>query len=75
MCQCSLAFIAHCNVYLYPFAINRLAQIPLAKHGLIYLPLLLVSLFFAFPSIIIAEKYRKMRGIFYQQLQALLGVC
>ncbi len=29
-----------------------------------YLPLLVISLFFAFPSIVLAEKYRKMRGIF-----------
>ena len=40
------------------------AKIPLSSHGLIYLPLLVLSLFFAFPSIILAEKYRKMRGIF-----------
>jgi MFS family permease len=49
------------------------AQIPLAKHGLIYLPLLLVSLFFAFPSIIIAEKYRKMRGIFLSAIAGIIG--
>ncbi len=47
------------------------AHIPLAKHGMVYLPLLVISLFFAFPSIIIAEKYRKMRGIF---LTAILGI-
>ncbi|AXY58125.1 MFS transporter [Acinetobacter chinensis] len=40
------------------------ADIPLSKHGIVYLPLLVISLFFAFPSIILAEKYRKMRGIF-----------
>ncbi|MGE8684279.1 MAG: MFS transporter [Acinetobacter sp.] len=40
------------------------AHIPLSSHGLVYLPLLVISLFFAFPSIILAEKYRKMRGIF-----------
>ena len=47
------------------------AGIPLSKHGIVYLPLLLVSLFFAFPSIILAEKYRKMRGIF---LVAITGI-
>ena len=36
-----------------------------------YLPLLVISLFFAFPSIILAEKYRKMRGIF---LTAIAGI-
>ncbi len=40
------------------------AGIPLNSHGWVYLPLLVISLFFAFPSIILAEKYRKMRGIF-----------
>jgi len=54
-----------------PSQLIEYAQIPLAKHGLIYLPLLLLSLFFAFPSIIIAEKYRKMRGIF---LSAIAGI-
>ena len=47
------------------------AGIPLSKHGIVYLPLLVVSLFFAFPSIILAEKYRKMRGIF---LVAITGI-
>jgi len=54
-----------------PSQLIEYAQIPLAKHGLIYLPLLVLSLFFAFPSIIIAEKYRKMRGIF---LSAIAGI-
>ncbi|ANF80797.1 MFS transporter [Acinetobacter sp. NCu2D-2] len=47
-----------------PSQLIEFAQIPLAHHGWIYLPLLVISLFFAFPSIILAEKYRKMRGIF-----------
>ena len=47
-----------------PLQLINYAKIPLASHGLIYLPLLVLSLFFAFPSIILAEKYRKMRGIF-----------
>ncbi|WP_407306810.1 MFS transporter [Acinetobacter sp.] len=47
-----------------PSQLIQFADIPLASHGLVYLPLLLISLFFAFPSIILAEKYRKMRGIF-----------
>lgn len=54
-----------------PSQLIEFAQIPLAKHGLIYLPLLLISLFFAFPSIIVAEKYRKMRSIF---LTAIAGI-
>lgn len=40
------------------------AGLPLSSHGWVYLPLLVLSLFFAFPSIILAEKYRKMRSIF-----------
>ncbi|MFC6167156.1 MFS transporter [Acinetobacter terrestris] len=47
-----------------PSQLIQFADIPLASHGLVYLPLLIISLFFAFPSIILAEKYRKMRGIF-----------
>ena len=54
-----------------PSQLIQFADIPLAKHGLVYLPLLVISLFFAFPSIILAEKYRKMRGIF---LTAIGGV-
>ena len=47
-----------------PSQLIDFAGIPLSSHGWVYLPLLVVSLFFAFPSIILAEKYRKMRGIF-----------
>ena len=47
-----------------PSQLIEMADLPLASHGLVYLPLLVLSLFFAFPSIILAEKYRKMRGIF-----------
>ncbi len=47
-----------------PSQLIQFAGIPLSSHGLVYLPLLIISLFFAFPSIILAEKYRKMRGIF-----------
>ena len=54
-----------------PSQLINFAEIPLSKHGLVYLPLLVISLFFAFPSIILAEKYRKMRGIF---LTAIAGI-
>ncbi len=54
-----------------PSQLIEFAEIPLASHGWVYLPLLLVSLFFAFPSIILAEKYRQMRGIF---LTAIAGI-
>ena len=47
-----------------PSQLIDFAKIPLNSHGWGYLPLLVVSLFFAFPSIVLAEKYRKMRGIF-----------
>lgn len=40
------------------------ANIPVNHHGWVYLPLLLLSLFFAVPSIIVAEKKRQMRHIF-----------
>lgn len=47
-----------------PSQLIQVADIPLSSHGWVYLPLLIISLFFAFPSIILAEKYRRMRGIF-----------
>jgi predicted MFS family arabinose efflux permease len=47
-----------------PSQLIEFADLPLSSHGWVYLPLLVISLFFAFPSIILAEKYRKMRGIF-----------
>ena len=47
-----------------PSLLIDFAKIPLNSHGWVYLPLLVISLFFAFPSIVLAEKYRKMRGIF-----------
>ena len=53
------------SMFIYmPSQLIDMADLPLASHGWVYLPLLLVSLFMAFPSIILAEKYRKMRGIF-----------
>ena len=54
-----------------PSQLINFAGIPLAQHSIVYLPLLLISLFFAFPSIILAEKYRKMRSIF---LTAIAGI-
>ncbi|WP_343597431.1 MFS transporter [Acinetobacter sp.] len=54
-----------------PSQLIEYAGIPLSKHGLVYLPLLLIGVLLSFPSIIVAEKYRKMRGIF---LFAITGV-
>ncbi|MEQ0923316.1 MFS transporter [Acinetobacter schindleri] len=54
-----------------PSQLIEFADLPLSSHGWVYLPLLVLSLFFAFPSIILAEKYRKMRGIF---LTAIAGI-
>ena len=47
-----------------PSQLIDFAKIPLNSHGWVYLPLVVVSLFVAVPSIVLAEKYRKMRGIF-----------
>lgn len=55
-----------------PSQLIDMADLPLASHGWVYLPLLLVSLFVAFPSIILAEKYRKMRGIFLTAIGGIL---
>lgn len=55
-----------------PSQLIEYAKIPLQHHGWVYLPLLLLSLFFAFPSIILAEKYRKMRGIFLSAIASII---
>lgn len=59
-------------IYL-PSQLIDFADIPLSKHGMVYLPLLVISLFFAFPSIILAEKYRKMRGIFITAIVSIVA--
>ena len=59
-------------IYL-PSQLIAFADIPLSKHGMVYLPLLVISLFFAFPSIILAEKYRKMRGIFITAIVSIVA--
>ena len=56
-----------------PSQLINFADIPLSSHGLVYLPLLVISLFFAFPSIILAEKYRKMRGIFLTAISGIIA--
>lgn len=55
-----------------PSQLISMADLPLSSHGLVYLPLLVLSLFFAFPSIILAEKYRKMRGIFLTAIASII---
>lgn len=54
-----------------PAQLIQYADIPLAQHSWVYLPLLFLSLFIAFPAIILAEKYRKMRGIFISAIVAI----
>ncbi len=56
-----------------PSQLIDFADIPLSQHGIVYLPLLVISLFFAFPSIILAEKYRKMRGIFLTAIGGIIA--
>ncbi len=68
---CLHLVLASMFVYI-PSQLIRYADLPLAQHGWVYFPLLLVSLIFAFPSIILAEKYRKMREILISAV-ALIG--
>ena len=56
-----------------PSQLINFADIPLSSHGLVYLPLLVISLFFAFPSIILAEKFRNMRGIFLTAIGGIIA--
>ncbi|WP_180178885.1 MFS transporter [Acinetobacter sp. YH12041] len=55
-----------------PSQLIEVAELPLSSHGWVYLPLLVVSLFFAFPSIVLAEKYRKMRSIFLTAIGSII---
>ncbi len=65
MCQClQLAFIADGNVYLCSLTAHRFCKNSTKFAWLGVFAMLVISLFFAFPSIVLAEKYRKMRGIF-----------
>lgn len=55
-----------------PSLLIHYAGIPLVQHTWVYLPLLILSLFVSFPSIILAEKYRKLRGIFISAIVAVV---
>ena len=61
-------FILHllmtANFSVLPLIFRDHLQLETAQHWKIYLPVLLVSLFFSLPLIIISEKYRKIKIVF-----------
>lgn len=59
-----LHFVLMANFVALPLVLENRWQIVANQHGLIYLPLLLIAFALAVPQIIIAEKKRKIRGMF-----------
>ena len=57
-----------------PSALVRVAEIPLASHWKVYLPVMLVSFIAMLPAIIVGEKYAKMKQVFLIAITALLVV-
>ena len=57
-----------------PAALVRVAEIPLASHWKVYLPVMLVSFVAMLPAIIVAEKYAKMKQVFLIAISLLLVV-
>ena len=58
-----------------PSQLIEYAQIPLAKHGLVYLPLLVISLFLPFQVSSLRKNTARCAAFSCLQLQALLVVC
>jgi MFS family permease len=56
-----------------PGLLHATFGVPVQKQWIVYLPVLLVSVAVMVPAIIVAEKYRRMRGVFVGAVAALLG--
>jgi predicted MFS family arabinose efflux permease len=59
-----LHFVLMANFVALPLILEQHWHIPNHKHGLIYLPLLLIAFALAVPQIIVAEKKRRIRSVF-----------
>ena len=57
-----------------PAALVRVANIPLASHWKIYLPVMVVSFIAMLPAIIVGEKFAKMKQVFLVAIALLLLV-
>ena len=54
-----------------PICLTELAGIPSEHHWFLYLPVLLLSVLFMFPCIILAEKYQHMKTVFLVAVTAI----
>ncbi len=61
-------FVLHCvltaSFVALPFALRDFAGLDAARHSLVYLPVLLLSLVLMLPLVIIAEKHRRLKEVF-----------
>ncbi len=61
-------FLLHCvltaSFVALPFALRDFAGLETARHSLVYLPVLLVSLALMVPLVVIAEKHRRLKEVF-----------
>jgi MFS family permease len=60
----TLHMILTASFVVLPLALRDLAGLPAARHWLVYLPVLLLSVPLAIPFIIRAEKHRRMKQVF-----------
>jgi len=56
-----------------PGLLRATLDVPVRNQWLIYLPVLLLSVVFMVPAIIVAEKYRRMKGVFVGAVAALVA--
>ncbi len=61
-------FVLHCvltaSFVALPFALRDYAGLEAARHSLVYLPVLLLSLALMMPLVIVAERRRRLKGVF-----------
>lgn len=55
-----------------PGLLSDTANLPVSKQWMVYLPVLVVSVVVMVPAIIVAEKHRRMKGVFVSAVAALL---
>ena len=56
-----------------PGLLHGTLDVPVGKQWMVYLPVLLLSVVVMVPAIIVAEKYRRMKGVFVGAVAALLA--
>jgi MFS family permease len=56
-----------------PGLLHGTLDVPVGKQWMVYLPVMLVSVVVMVPAIVVAEKYRRMKGVFVGAVTALLA--